>query len=93
MRWAGSSRPLSPPIYGVPPWVGRGGRTWYTGSVAGTWRLGVEAILGLQRSDGGLRIEPCIPPSWKGFEAWGHIGRQRVHIVVESPDRLATGVA
>jgi cyclic beta-1,2-glucan synthetase len=84
---------LAADIYSVPPWVGRGGWTWYTGSAAWMWRLGVEAILGLQRSDGGLRIEPCIPPSWEGFEAWVHIGRQRVHIVVENPDRLATGVA
>jgi len=80
-------------IYGAPPWVGRGGWTWYTGSAAWMWRLGVEAILGIQRSEGGLRIEPCIPPSWQGFEAWVRIGRQRVHIVVENPDHLATGVA
>jgi cyclic beta-1,2-glucan synthetase len=84
---------LAADIYSVSPSVGRGGWTWYTGSAAWMWRLGVEAILGLQRSDGGLRIEPCIPPSWNGFEAWVHIGRQRVHIVVENPDRVATGVA
>jgi cyclic beta-1,2-glucan synthetase len=84
---------LAADIYSVPPMVGRGGWTWYTGSASWLWRLGVEAILGLQRADGGLRIEPCIPPSWDGFEAWVSIGRQRVHIVVENPDRLATGVA
>jgi cyclic beta-1,2-glucan synthetase len=83
---------LAADIYSVPPMVGRGGWTWYTGSASWLWRLGVEAILGLQRSDGGLRIEPCIPPSWNGFEAWVSIGRQRVHIVVENPDRVATGV-
>ncbi|HSP56996.1 MAG TPA: hypothetical protein VLO12_01680 [Halomonas sp.] len=84
---------LAADIYSVPPWVGRGGWTWYTGSAAWMWRLGVEAILGLQRSDGGLRIDPCIPPSWNGFQARVHIGRQRVHIVVENPDRVASGVA
>jgi len=83
---------LAADIYSCPPWVGRGGWTWYTGSAAWMWRLGVEAILGLQRCDGDLRIAPCIPPSWPGFEAWVHLGRQRVHIVVENPDRLATGV-
>lgn len=84
---------LAADIYSVPPWIGRGGWTWYTGSAAWMWRLGVEAILGLQRSDGGLRIDPCIPPAWSGFEAWVHSGRQRIHIVVENPDRLSTGVA
>jgi cyclic beta-1,2-glucan synthetase len=84
---------LAADIYSVPPWIGRGGWTWYTGSAAWLWRLGIEAILGLQRSAGGLRIDPCIPPSWNGFEAWVHIGQQRLHIVVENPESLATGVA
>ena len=84
---------LAADIYSCPPWVGRGGWTWYTGSAAWLWRLGVEAILGLQRSDGDLRIEPCIPPAWKGFEAWVHIGRQRVHVVVANPDHVASGIA
>ena len=80
-------------VYSCPPWVGRGGWTWYTGSAAWMWRLGVEAILGLHRTGGELRIEPCIPPSWPGFEAWVHLGRQRVHVVVENPDGLSGGVA
>ena len=64
-----------------------------TGSAAWMWRLGVEAILGIQRAAGGLRIAPCIPPTWSGFEAWVHVGRQQVHVVVENPDRVARGVA
>jgi cyclic beta-1,2-glucan synthetase len=80
-------------VYSYPPWVGRGGWTWYTGAAAWTWRLGVEAILGLYKEEGELRIDPCIPPTWKGFEAWVCMGEQRVHIVVENPDQVATGVA
>ncbi len=57
------------------------------------WRLGIEAILGLQRAEGDLRIEPCIPPAWQGFEAWVHLGRQSVHIVVDNPDHVAAGIA
>ena len=84
---------LAADIYSCPPWVGRGGWTWYTGSAAWLWRLGVEAILGLHRSDGELRIAPCIPPAWQGFEAWVRLGRQRVHVVVANPDRVSGGVA
>ena len=84
---------LAADIYSCEPSVGRGGWTWYTGSAAWMWRLGVEAILGLQRVEGALRIAPCIPRSWPGFEAWVHLGRQRVHIVVENPDRAVNGVA
>lgn len=84
---------LAADIYSCPPWVGRGGWTWYTGAAAWMWRLGVEAILGLRREEGHLRIDPCIPPRWRGFEAWVRVGKQRAHIVVENPDRVATGVA
>ena len=80
---------LAGDVYGCPPWVGRGGWTWYTGAAAWMWRLGVEAILGLRKEDGELRIDPCIPPTWKGFEAWVRMGEQRVHVVVDNPDRVS----
>jgi cyclic beta-1,2-glucan synthetase len=83
---------LAGDVYGAPPWVGRGGWTWYTGAAAWLWRLGVEAILGLRREDGDLVIDPCIPPAWKGFEAWVQLGSQSVHVVVENPDAVSRGV-
>jgi len=48
--------------------VGRGGWTWYTGSAALAWRVGVEAILGL-RIEGGdtLVLNPCVPDDWPGY--------------------------
>ena len=54
-------------IYSVPPYVGRGGWTWYTGSAAWMWRLGVEGILGLRRAGDTLRLTPSIPPTWPGY--------------------------
>ncbi|MEE8507542.1 MAG: glycosyl hydrolase family 65 protein, partial [Myxococcota bacterium] len=56
-------------IGSVEPHVGRGGWSWYTGSAAWDWRLGVEAILGLRREGDGLRLEPRIPRRWPGFKA------------------------
>ncbi|NLD72908.1 MAG: hypothetical protein GX649_09365, partial [Chloroflexi bacterium] len=41
---------ISADVYGVPPHVGRGGWTWYTGSASWLYRLGAEGILGLRRS-------------------------------------------
>ena len=84
---------LAGDVYGAPPWVGRGGWSWYTGAAAWSWRLGVEGILGLRKDEGGLRIDPCIPPAWKGFEAWVRIGSQRLHVVVDNPDGASHGVA
>ncbi len=84
---------LAGDVYGAPPWVGRGGWTWYTGSAAWAWRLGVEGILGLRKEEGSLHIDPCIPPAWRGFEAWVRVGARQVHVVVENPDGVARGVA
>jgi cyclic beta-1,2-glucan synthetase len=60
---------LAGDVGSVAPHVGRGGWTWYTGSAAWTWRLAVEAILGLRLRDGQLALHPCLPRAWDGFEA------------------------
>ncbi|RYE92948.1 MAG: cellobiose phosphorylase, partial [Myxococcales bacterium] len=84
---------LAGDIYSCAPWVGRGGWSWYTGSAAWMWRLGVESILGLRKHDGHLRLDPCIPPTWPGFEAWLRLGQRHVHVIVTNPDRVSTGIA
>lgn len=80
-------------VYSRAPWVGRGGWSWYTGSAAWTYRLGIEAILGLRKEGGQLCIDPCIPPEWEGFEAWIRVGAAEVHVVVENPDAVSRGIA
>ena len=84
---------LAGDVYSCPPWVGRGGWTWYTGAAAWMWRLGIEAILGIRLEQGHLHLDPCIPPSWQGFEAWIRAGKKSVHVVVDNPDHVASGVA
>jgi cyclic beta-1,2-glucan synthetase len=79
-------------VYGVSPLVGRGGWTWYTGAAAWMWRLGVEAILGLRRKDGGLQVDPCIPPHWSGFEARLRLGAQECHVIVDNSSGTGRGV-
>jgi cyclic beta-1,2-glucan synthetase len=83
---------LAGDVYSCAPWAGRGGWSWYTGAAAWTWRLGIEAILGLRSEDGELVIDPCLPPGWSGFEAWVRRGKRHVHVVVENVSTLrATG--
>jgi cyclic beta-1,2-glucan synthetase len=84
---------LAGDVYSVPPWTGRGGWSWYTGAAAWLWRLGVEGILGLRTEEGGLRIDPCIPERWGGFEAWVRMGARELHVVVVNPDAVGRGVA
>ncbi|MEM9608349.1 MAG: glucoamylase family protein [Actinomycetota bacterium] len=59
-------------IASVPPHVGRGGWNWYTGAAAWTWRLAVEAVLGLRLLGDQLRIDPHLPLSWPGYRATLH---------------------
>jgi len=78
-------------VYTHPAHLGRGGWTWYTGSAAWMYRLGLESILGLERHGDRLRIAPCIPGSWNGFSArWRH-GRSTYEIEVENPNHLTGG--
>jgi cyclic beta-1,2-glucan synthetase len=83
---------LAGDVYSVAPFVGRGGWTWYTGAAAWMWRLGVEAILGLRHQDGGLHVDPCIPPHWPGFEAWVRVADQDCHVMVDNSSGAGRGV-
>ena len=69
-------------VYSVAPHVGRGGWTWYTGSAGWMHRAGLEAILGITREGNKLRIKPCIPDEWPGYEANMLIGSTRYEIKV-----------
>jgi cellobiose phosphorylase len=55
-------------VYGAVPHVGRGGWTWYTGSASWLYRVALETILGFRLEGDTLRIEPCVPPKWLGYE-------------------------
>jgi cyclic beta-1,2-glucan synthetase len=79
-------------IYGVPPHTGRGGWTWYTGSSAWMYRLGIEAILGITRVGSALNINPCIPHDWTGFKVDYRFGNTHYKISVENPQNVNRGV-
>jgi len=79
-------------IYGAPPHTGKGGWTWYTGSSAWMYRLGIEAILGITRSGNALQVDPCIPRHWAGFKADYQFGVTHYTIRVENPQHLNRGI-
>jgi cyclic beta-1,2-glucan synthetase len=55
-------------VYTQPPYAGRGGWSWYTGSAAWMHRAAVESIFGLQVRAGQLTLEPCLPSHWPRAE-------------------------
>jgi cyclic beta-1,2-glucan synthetase len=79
-------------VYSMPPHVGRGGWTWYTGSAAWLYRAGLESILGFQRQGSDLLLSPCIPKTWPRFEIRYQHASARYDIVVENPNAVNRGV-
>ena len=54
-------------IYTADGHEGRGGWTWYTGSAGWMYRLLTDTLLGLRLEVDQLRLEPVLPPGWKGY--------------------------
>ncbi|OWK36353.1 glycoside hydrolase family 94 protein [Fimbriiglobus ruber] len=90
-RYRGEPYVLAGDVYGRPPHVGRAGWTWYTGSAAWMYRVGLEDILGLHRTGDRLRIEPSIPPSWPEFQIDYRFGQTTYQIRVENGMGLGRG--
>jgi cyclic beta-1,2-glucan synthetase len=79
-------------IYSMPPFVRRGGWTWYTGSAAWMYRLGLEAILGFHKIGNTLRMDPIIPTDWNKFEIRYLFGETLYTIRVRNPDHVSHGI-
>ena len=77
-------------VYSAPPYRGRGGWTWYTGSAGWFYRIVLEDVLGLKKRGDTLVFAPCIPPEWPGFELTYRYGRSALHVTVQSAGGAVT---
>ena len=99
LTWAAAHRYKVEPyvvcadIYSVPPHVGRGGWTWYTGSAGWMYQAGLESILGLSVRGGTLRLDPCVPKVWRQFEVSFRYHSTRYEVLVENPSGVSRGIA
>jgi cellobiose phosphorylase len=55
-------------VYALPPHIGRGGWTWYTGSAGWMYRMIVETLLGLRLEVDKLQVSPRLPLAWEAFK-------------------------
>jgi cyclic beta-1,2-glucan synthetase len=79
-------------VYGVPPHVGRGGWTWYTGSAAWLYRAALETILGFTQTGDKLTFDPRIPHQWTGFQIEYKHRSTTYRCQVENPNGVEQGV-
>ncbi|MFZ3071607.1 MAG: glucoamylase family protein [Anaerolineaceae bacterium] len=80
-------------VYSQEPFLRRGGWTWYTGSAAWLYRLGIEGLLGLHKQGESLRIDPVIPPQWDGFSIQYRHSKKLYNIYVHNPRHISQGVS
>ena len=67
-------------IYGAPPYVGRGGWSWYTGSAAWMHRAALENLIGLKLRPGKLSLSPCLPAHWPAVELTVAVQDRVIHL-------------
>ena len=75
------------------PAPGEAKNAWLTGTAAWTFLSASQGILGILPDYDGLRIDPCIPASWDGFEVTRAFRGATYHIKVENPAHVCKGVA
>jgi cellobiose phosphorylase len=74
------------------PTFGEAKNSWLTGTAAWTFVVASQGILGIQPDHAGLRIDPCIPPSWPGFRVRRRLRGAEYDIEVRNPDGVSKGV-
>lgn len=78
-------------VYASPNMQGRGGWTWYTGSSSWFYIAGIEYVLGLNKKNDILKINPCIPHEWEQFTVEYMYMNTMYEIVVKNPEHKANG--
>ena len=76
-------------VYSQPPYVGRGGWSWYTGAAGWLHRGAVESIMGLHLEGEWLWFTPCLPLHWPRAELTLKRNGQRLHFVLLRADMSA----
>lgn len=65
---------------------------WLSGTASWAYQAATQYILGLRPEYGGLRLDPCIPPQWDGFEVTRQFRGSRYHIHVHNPRHASKGI-
>ena len=67
--------------------------SWLTGTVAWMYAAATQHILGIRPELDGLRIDPCIPGDWDGFEVVRHFRGKFYRIRIVNPEHVCCGVS
>ncbi len=90
-RYMGEPYVLCGDVYAAPPFEGRAGWSWYTGSAGWLYQAGLCNILGLHLHPEGFSLKPCIPAQWDKFKIVYRRQAQVFTINVRNPKKLSRG--
>ena len=71
---------------------GKAAGTWLTGAAAWSYVAVTQYILGVRPDWDGLRIEPCLPPSWKRIRITRRFRGASYQIEIKNPGGVSKGV-
>jgi len=71
---------------------GEAKNAWLTGSAAWNFMAVSQWILGIRADYAGLKIDPCLPSGWDGFEAKRSFRGCDYHITVRNPGHVSKGI-
>jgi N,N'-diacetylchitobiose phosphorylase len=71
---------------------GRARHPWLTGTASWFYTAATKHILGIQPTTTGLKIDPCIPAEWAGFEVTRKWRGAVYKIKVENPNGVGKGI-
>ncbi len=71
---------------------GEAKNSWLTGTASWNFYAITQYILGIQPDYDGLRIDPCIPAEWKGYQVSRKFRGGTYKIEIQNPDGKSKGV-
>lgn len=71
---------------------GEAKNSWLTGTAAWNYYAITQYILGIQPQYHGLKIDPCIPKSWDGFEVTRKFRNAVYKIKISNPNHVSKGI-
>ena len=75
------------------PCFGEAKNSWLTGTAAWTFVVVSQGIFGIQPDFEGLKVDPCIPKAWPGFDVTRNFRGDTYQIKVSNPKGVSKGVA
>ncbi|MCL2003962.1 MAG: N,N'-diacetylchitobiose phosphorylase [Oscillospiraceae bacterium] len=74
------------------PLHGQANHPWMTGTAGWAYFAVTQYMLGIRADYDCLRVDPCVPPDWKGFSVTRRWRGAEYRITVKNPDGVEKGV-